>query len=148
VTRQIGLALPRGSRLRKLRDLARKRVALRPPTAGVRAHFDRALAKEGVSLASLRSVISLFESHREAVCAAVRGEVDAALTTSAWAERMGLGFLPLASEPYDLLVYAESLGTVACVAVCEVAQSQAFRKTLSKIGGYEPRHAGEIRYER
>jgi putative molybdopterin biosynthesis protein len=134
--------------MRRLRDFSKKRLALRPPTAGVRAHFDHALAKEGVSLASLRSVISLFESHREAVCAVVRGEADAALTTSAWADRVGLGFLSLASEPYDLLVYAESLGTAACVAVCEVAQSQAFRRALSKIAGYEPRHAGEIRYER
>jgi putative molybdopterin biosynthesis protein len=148
VAREIGLAFPRSSRLRKLRDLAKKRAALRPPTAGVRAHFDRALSKEGLTLAALRCKTSLFESHREAVCAVLCGKADVALTTSAWAERVGLGFLPLATEPYDLLLYAESLGSPVCVAVCEVAQSAAFRRALSKIAGYEPRRAGEIRYER
>jgi putative molybdopterin biosynthesis protein len=148
VKRDIGLAFPRGSRLRKIGDLRKKRLALRPSTAGVRAHFDRALTKERTTLTALGSRVSLFESHGEAVCAVVRGDADAALTTSAWAERVGLGFLPLASEPYDLLVYAECLGTPECVAVCEVAQSRPFRANLSKIAGYDARDAGEIRYER
>lgn len=148
VKRDIGLAFPRGSRLRKIGDLRKKRIALRPPTAGVRAHFDRALSEERTSLAALGARVSLFESHREAVCAVVRGDADVALTTSAWAERVGLGFFTLATEPYDLLVYAESLGTPVCVAVCEVAQSRAFRAALSKVAGYDARDAGEIRYER
>jgi putative molybdopterin biosynthesis protein len=148
VVREVGLAVPHGSRIRGVRDLAQKRIALRPPSAGVRAHFDRALAKARVSLPSHAGNHPLFDSHREAVCALLRGEADAALTTSAWAERVGLGFLPLASEPYDLLVHADNLGSPVCVAVCEVAQSGPFRKALSKIAGYEPKRSGEIRYER
>jgi putative molybdopterin biosynthesis protein len=148
VARDIGLAVPRGSRLRRLRDIARKRVALRPASAGVRAHFDAALEKERVTLGSLKCKTTLFDSHREAVCAVLRGEADVALTTSAWAERVGLGFFPLASEPYDLLVHADNLGTPVSVAVCEVAQSGAFRKALGKIAGYDPKRAGEIRYGR
>jgi excisionase family DNA binding protein len=148
VAREIGLALPRGARLRRIKDLAKKRLALRPPSAGVRAHFDAALAKERVTLASLRCKAALFDSHRDAVFAVLRGEADVALTTSAWAERVGLGFFPLAKEPYDLLVYADCLGTPVCVAACEVAQSSAFRKGLGKIAGYDAKNAGEIRYER
>jgi molybdate-binding protein len=147
VVRDIGLAVPRGSRIKQLKDLAKKRLALRPPSAGVRAHFDRALTEERLRLASLKGKTSIFESHREAVCALLRGEVDAALTTSAWAARVGVGFFSLASEPYDLLVHADNLGTPVCVGVCEVAQSAAFRKALSNIAGYEPSRSGEIRYE-
>jgi len=148
VKRDVGLAFPPSSRIRKIKDIRKKRLALRPATAGVRAHFDRALKTEGVTPKSLGCRESLFESHREAVCAVVRGDADVALTTSAWAERVGLGFLSLASEPYDLLVYAESLGTPICVAVCEVAQSRPLRAALSKISGYDAKAAGEIRYER
>jgi putative molybdopterin biosynthesis protein len=148
VAREIGLAHPRGSRLRRLKDIAKKRVALRPPSAGVRAHFDAALAKERATLASLGCKTSLFDSHREAVFAVLRGEADVALTTSAWAERVGLGFFRLATEPYDLLVHADSLGTPVCVAVCEVAQSAAFKKALGKVKGYDPSNAGEILYDR
>ena len=148
VVREVGLAFPIGARVRKVADVAKKRLGLRPETAGIRAHFDRALAEAGTSLAKLHCRSSVFESHREAVCAVVRGELDVALTTSAWAARVGLGYLPLASEPYDLLLSAENLGTTVSVGLCEVAQSRAFRTMLSKIPGYDARGAGEIRYER
>jgi|HubBroStandDraft_1064217.scaffolds.fasta_scaffold1809523_1 putative molybdopterin biosynthesis protein len=92
--------------------------------------------------------LTLVDSHREAVCSVLRGEADIALTTSAWAERVGLGFRSLASEPYDLLVHADNLGTPVSVAVCEVAQSGAFRKALGRIAGYDATNAGEIRYGR
>jgi len=148
VAREVGLALARGSRLRRVKDIAGKRVALRPASAGVRAHLDAALVKERATLASLRCKTTVFDSHREAVFAVLRGEADVALTTSAWAERVGLGFLPLASESYDLLVHADNLGTPVCVAVCEVAQSAAFKRELGRIAGYDAKSAGEIRYGR
>jgi len=147
VRRDVGLAHPAGARLRDVSDLARKRLAGREQSAGVRAHLDRALAEAGTSLAKLRTTVVPFGAHRDAACALVRGEVDAALTTSAWAARVGMGFLPLAAESYDLVLRAENLGAAACVAVCEVAQSPAFRAELAAIPGYDPSGSGEIRYD-
>jgi excisionase family DNA binding protein len=147
VEREVGLAVGLGVKLRKVTDLAKKRVGLRPSTAGVRAHFDRALAEAGATLTRLHCKSTVVESHREAVCAVVRGDLDVALTTAAWAGRVGLGFLPLATEPYELLLYAENLGTPAGVGVCEVAQGRPFRALLAKVAGYDARRAGEIRYE-
>lgn len=148
VRREVGLAHPRRRTLRGVADLAGKRLATRPAGAGVRAHLDRALERAGESLASLgiEAEAREVDSHRDAVCAVVRGEADAALTTSAWAARLGLAFHCLATEPYDLLLHAPHLGRAECVAVCEVAQSRAFREALGAIPGYDPREAGEIRY--
>ncbi len=148
VHRQVGFAHPRSVRLRTPRDLARHRLALRPSSAGIRAHLDHALAAERLSLRALEVEATTYGSHREAVCAVVRGEADVALATSAWAERVGLTFSPLAEESYDLLVYADSLGDPRVVGVCEVAQSRVFRAALGKISGYRATRAGEIRYER
>lgn len=147
VRRDVGLAHPRSVRLQSVADLAHKRVAIRAATAGVRAHFDRALTEAGTSLSAMHTHAITVDSHRAASCAVVRGEVDAALTTSAWAARMGLSFLRLASEPYDLVLRAESLGLPDVVAICEVAQSRAFRDALSAIAGYDASGAGEIRYD-
>ncbi len=147
VKREVGLAYPSTVRVKRLADVARRRVATRPPTAGIRGHFDRALGAAGLSSAALRMRSIVVDSHREAVCAVVRGEADIALSTAAWAARVGLEFLPFARESYDLLLFAEDLGANAVVGVCEVAQSKAFRVTLSAIAGYDPREAGEIRYE-
>jgi excisionase family DNA binding protein len=147
VRRDIGLAHAPGGRLARVTDLARKRLAGRAPSAGVSAHLERALAEAGTSAAKLRAKILPFDSHREAACALVRGEADAALLTSAWAARVGMPFLRLSTESYDLVLRAENLGDAACVAVCEVAQSPAFRAELAAIPGYDPTASGEIRYD-
>ena len=47
VSREIGLAGPRGQKL-VLKDLAKKRLASRPPTAGVRGYLDAALKADGL----------------------------------------------------------------------------------------------------
>ncbi len=146
VRRQVGLAHVRAFEVKGLADLAKKRLATRPPTAGLRAHFDRALAANGLSLARLGIAATTFDSHRDAVLAVVRGDADAALTTAAWASKVGLRFSPLAEESYDLLLFADCLGHRAVVGLCEVAQSRAFRDELARVPGYDPGRAGEIRY--
>lgn len=147
VQREVGLAHQAGLAMKSVAALARRRVATRPPTAGILAHLHRALEAEGLTLSSLRARSTIFDSHREAVCAVVRGDADVALTTAAWAARVGLRFLPLAKESYDLLLFAESLGDPAVVGLCEVAQSASLRAALSSIAGYNASGAGEIRYE-
>lgn len=143
--REVGLAFPETQRVRKLGDIGGKRLALRPSTAGVRAHFDRALRGIG-SLKSLGATAVDFDSHREAVCAVLCDDADVALTTSGWAARVGLRFLPLANESYDLLLYAEHLGRPPVVSLCEVVQERAFRAALARLPGYDPAGAGQIRY--
>ena len=146
VRREVGIAFPKGASIRRLSDLARKRLASRPATAGIRAHVDRALLDAKTSLSALRVRATEVESHSHAVFAVLRGEADAALATAAWAARVGLAFLPLAAEAYDLLVHAADLGAPAVVGVCEVAQSQAFARE-ARAAGYDAESAGEIRYE-
>jgi excisionase family DNA binding protein len=146
VQREIGLAYAPGKKLANLAALAKKRLASRPPTAGVRGHLDRALAKAGLSLDRLRTKATEVGSHRDAVCAVVRGDADVALTTTAWAARVGLQVLPLGTEGYELLMYADTLGTRAAVGLCELAQGSAYRRALSEVAGYDASDAGSIRY--
>lgn len=145
--REIGLAFPSASKIRKLADVEGRRLALRPETAGVRVHFDRALHAIGRSVASLRASVTSHDSHREAVCAVVRGEAEVALSTSGWAARVGLKFLRLATESYDLILLAEHLGLPPVVSLCEAVQAKAFRADLAHLPGYDPADAGQIRYE-
>ncbi|MCL2724527.1 MAG: helix-turn-helix domain-containing protein [Polyangiaceae bacterium] len=147
VRRQVGLAHPASLRVRSLGDIARRRLALRPPSAGVREHFDRAIAAARLTLRKLEARTTVHVSHRDTVCAVVRGEADLALTTAAWAERVGLRFYPIAEESYDLLLFAEHLGDPRVVGVCEVAQSRSFRTALDRVAGYKTDETGEIRYE-
>ncbi len=147
VERQVGLAVRGGVRVGSLRRLGRWRIASRPPTAGVRGHFDRALRNAGVDPERIHAGAAILPSHREVACAVARGEVDVGLASAAWANRVGLDCVPLCNEAYGLLVRASSLGDPRVVRLCEVAQSAAFRKELGSVFGYQARRAGAISYE-
>lgn len=145
-SREVGLAVPGKVPLATIDDLAGRRLAGRPSTAGIRGHLDRALERAGLSLARLRTKLSVHPSHVETIAAIARGEADVALTSAGWARRFGLAFLPLAREPYDILLRAAHLGHPAAVGLCETAQDPALRRALEQLGGYDATGAGAIRY--
>lgn len=145
VVREVGLAS--AAALPSVAALGGKVLAGRPRTAGIRGHLERALAMAKLSPKRLAMTEQAHPSHAAAVLAVLRRDADVALTTAAWAERAGLSFFPLAREPYDLLLFAEDLGSAPVVATCEVAQSAAFRSALARVAGYDPSRAGEIRYD-
>jgi excisionase family DNA binding protein len=147
VDRQVGLALRRGLRLRSLRQLGRWRLASRPPTAGVRIHFDEELRRQGVDPVAAHAGAVVLPSHREVVCTVARGEVDVGLASRAWADRVGLEWMPLYRETYGLLVRASLLGDPAVVRLCEVAQGAEFRRQVGAVRGYQTRQTGTILYE-
>ena len=147
VDRQVGLALRRGVRFRSLRQISRWKLASRPATAGVRTHLDDELRRQGVDPGAVHSGAMVLPSHREVVCTVARGEADVGLASQAWADRVGLEFLPLCRESYGLLVRASLLGDPRIVRLCEVAQSAAFRREIGGVPGYDARLTGVISYQ-
>jgi len=147
VEREVGLVYPKGSPEPRLRDLARRRVASRPETAGVRRWLDEAIRVAGLDPAAAHARASILDSHLEVVLAVVSGRADVGLASRAWGERAGLAFLSLAREAYGLIVGARDLGDRRVVRLCEVAQGERFRSEIAAIPGYDPRGAGDIRYD-
>jgi excisionase family DNA binding protein len=147
VEREVGLLHRRGEKAPRLADLPRLRLASRPPTAGVRAHLDQALRKAGLDPARVHRKALELPSHLEVVLAVAAGRADVGLGSRAWGERAGLGFQPLASEAYGLIVRARDLGDPRVVRLCEVAQGRRFREEVAAIPGYDPAGAGDIRYD-
>jgi putative molybdopterin biosynthesis protein len=145
VTREIGLA--GHGRSPKIRDVAKARLASRPPSAGVRQYLDEALAAEGIDARDVNARGKVCASHLEVACAVARGDADIGLASRAWAEELGLAFRPLAREAYGLLIRAKDLGDRSVVRVCEVAQSERFRNETAAIPGYDPTGAGDIKYD-
>jgi excisionase family DNA binding protein len=145
VTREVGL-VGRG-RSPRIHDLAKGRIATRPPSAGVRRYLDDALAAEGVDARSINARTKTCGSHLEVACVVARGDADIGLASRAWAEELGLSFSLLAREAYGLLVRARNLGAEPIVRLCEVAQSERFRNEVAAISGYDPTGAGDVRYD-
>ncbi|HEX2572477.1 MAG TPA: helix-turn-helix transcriptional regulator [Polyangia bacterium] len=146
VEREVGLVavgeVPPLARLGKLR------FATRPPSAGIVVHLDEAIRRERLDARKVLAGARPLESHREVVCAVLRGEADVGLATRSWAARLGLGFRALATEGYGLLVRAADLGDARVVRLCEVAQSEEYRRAVAAVPGYDAAGSGDIRYDR
>jgi putative molybdopterin biosynthesis protein len=145
VTREVGLAM-RTRPFRHLRAIAGKRVATRPPTAGLRAMLDGALSAAGIDLSATRASIVEYACHRDVTLAVAQGKADVGLTTHAWAYAAGLQFFPMASEDYELRFVVERMGDPRIVALCEAAQSHRFRQDLRRYPGYRATRTGQIRF--
>jgi len=147
VRREVGLVAAPGRKVPRLAELRRLRFAGRPPSAGVAGHLERALREAAIDpRAALGSALAL-DSHRDVVLAVLRGDADAGLCTRAWAARANLPFRLLAEEGYGLLLRAADLGDPRVVALCEVAQGEAYRAALGTTPGYDASEAGTIRYD-
>jgi molybdate-binding protein len=148
VDREVGLAVRPGLRVRSVREVSRRRLASRPPTAGVRAHLDGELVREGLDPLAVHNDAIVLKSHQDVVCALARGEADVGVTTVALAGRGGLETLVLCQETYGLLVPASLLGDPRVVAVCDVAQGAVYRRRLREVKGYDTSRTGNIAYAR
>lgn len=75
-----------------------------------------------------------------------RRAADAGLGVQAAAESLGLGFIPLRRERYDLVVSEEAWGRAPVRAMLDVIRSEAFQAAVQAMGGYDASEMGrEIR---
>ncbi len=143
-----GLALAPGNprRIRGVAHLARKGVRLvnRDEDAGARRLLDRLLAKEGLRPSDVEGYRRTAPGHLEAAHAVAHGSADAAVVTCASALALGLEFVPLATERFDLIFPKESLGDRRLARLVDVLSSGQFRRELQSVGGYATRRSGSI----
>jgi excisionase family DNA binding protein len=147
VQREIGLVFRPAPKPPRIEELAKKRLASRPPSAGVRGYLDRVLRDAGLDVEKVHKRAVLLDSHLEVALAVAAGRAEVGLASRAWGERAGLSFLPLATEAYGLIVKARDLGDARVVRLCEVAQGKQFRDEVGAIAGYDVSGAGDIRYD-
>lgn len=131
---------------RSLGDLARPGVRFvnRQRGSGTRVLLDHHLRLAGVPAAAVRGYEREELTHSAVAAAVAGGAADVGLGTRSAARALGLGFLPVASEQYDLVALAPALedGTVA--PVVGALRSPEFRALLQASGGYDASRTGEI----
>ncbi|MBV8847355.1 MAG: helix-turn-helix domain-containing protein [Bryobacterales bacterium] len=134
---------PKG--IRGVEDLARAglRIVNREAGAGSRKLLDTHLKRLGISTAKVRGYGHEVQGHLPAAWQVQTGSADACIATRAAARVFGLGFLPLVSERYDLVIHREHLTLPAVEALLETLGRSSFRRELESLGGYDTRAAGE-----
>ncbi len=144
--RQEGLILPRGNPrgVRKFADAVRLRLRLanREPGSGVRVLLDHLLKEHRPGKRGLPGYETELSSHLEVATAVAEGRADFGIGALAPARSLGLDFVPLAWERYDLLTTGEAFYRKPTQAFFEMVKSDWLRQLIARMPGYDARETG------
>ncbi len=125
---------------RDVGDLTGRRVALRRFGTGTRVLFDRLAVAAGLDPDGVRG--PEVETHLEVALAVATGTVDAGLGVRSAAVDLGLDFVPLTWESYDVGLPGTALGAAA--PVITALSSPALRAAITALGGYDTADSGRL----
>jgi putative molybdopterin biosynthesis protein len=138
--RQQGLMVAPGNPkgIHHISDLAREdvRIANRQHGSGTRILLDHLLVSNGLSPDQVRGYDSVCVSHGDVAMRVLNGFADAALGIRSAAMAMGLDFIPLVEEPYELVYPSRYRGHPAMEALVEMAEDPEWRSRVEAMGGY------------
>src|SRR5262249_42630609 len=121
---------PRG--IHDVRDLAKPgvRIVNREPGSGARALLDSELTRLSVDPAAVSGQDTVVRSHLAAAEAVAAGLADAAVGARVAAQALGLDFVLLAEERYDLAIPDSFFRLAAVQALLETLTSPLFRREI------------------
>jgi putative molybdopterin biosynthesis protein len=130
-----------------LADLARHgvRYVNRQRGSGTRVLLDRLLADAAVPADAVEGYGREEPTHLAVAGAIAAGSADAGLGIRAAARALGLDFVPLARERYELALRAASRDQPAVHAVLAALRSRAFVAAVEALTGYDTRDTGRTR---
>jgi molybdate-binding protein len=136
-----GLVVASGNpkQIRSVVDIGRSDVTIvnRERGAGSRLLLDAQLRSLGISHARLRGYESIATGHLPAARRVQAGEADCCIAVSSVARVLGLDFIPLVSERYDLVVHRRHLHLPQVQALFNTLALAAYRRDLEHLGGYD-----------
>lgn len=141
--REQGLLVPEGNPagISSVGDLRALRVARREYGAGTRVLLDQLLTEAGIVPASVTGPEAA--THLEVAMAIASGQADAGLGVRAAATALGLDFVPLTWEDFDIVLGANAL--TSAEPLIAALRSPAVRSVVRSLGGYDLSQAGEVR---
>ncbi len=149
VGREQGLIVAPGNprHIGRLRDLARAEVRFvnRQPGAGTRVLLDYLLAKLRLRPERIRGYEREEFTHMAVAVAVASGLADCGLGVRAAANALGLDFVPIEKEEYDLVFRRDFFGSDMGRALLAAVRSDEVRQAVLRLGGYDLRRTGTVK---
>jgi len=150
--REQGLIVKKGNplRIKNLNDLVEKKVTFvnRQEGSGTRVLLDYRLKENGINAAAISGYEKIAYTHMEVALEVFSGHADAGVGIYATVGLLGLDFIPLATERFDLIIPSDIVASGTVKALRQVLNSEEFKSNISRMGGYETHDTGKIMYER
>jgi molybdate-binding protein len=140
--REQGLLTPEGNpdHITGPGDLSALRIARRPFGTGTRVLLDRLLAEAGIAPTSTNGPDAA--SHLEVAMSVASGQADTGLGVRAAASALGLGFVPVTWEDFDVVLSGDALP--AAEPLIAALRDPAVQASIDTLGGYDLSRAGSV----
>ena len=140
--REQGLLVPAGNPrgIETVADLASHRVARRPTGTGTRTLLDRMLLEASLDPEAIKG--PTVELHLDVAVAVATGEADAGLGLRGAATPLGLDFVPLAWEPFQVATTRAESGGLR--PLLDALAEPAVAERIGDLGGYDLDGAGDV----
>lgn len=151
VGRDQGLIVPAGNPkgLFTLADLYREDVRFvnRQRGAGTRVLLDYELGKLAFKTRGIQGYDFEEYTHLAVAAAVASDAADCGLGIAAAARALGLDFVPLFKERYDLVIPRAHYDSALLQPLLAVLEDPRFRAEVAQLSGYDVRHMGEVAAE-
>ena len=151
VDREQGLIVAPGNPLgiHDIADLAREDVRFinRQRGSGTRVLLDYRLKQLGIRPQQLAGYEDEEYTHMNVAAAVLSGRAHTGLAVRAAACALGLDFVPVGVEEYDLVIPQRYAEDERILALLDVIRSEAFRKEVAALGGYGVEKTGQVIWE-
>ena len=124
---------------------SRARMAQRPTGAGAQLLLLALLARGGIALDDLKLAKPAFPTGPDIAQAIRAGRIDCGIATRSVARSVGLDFLPLAWERFDLVLRQRDYFMKGPQALFGFIRSSVLRDRAAELGGYNVSEAGVVR---
>lgn len=151
VYRQQGFVVAKGNPkgIRGFDDLCRNDIMYinRQAGSGTRVLFDKHLRELGISPADIKGYDREEYTHLSVASAVLTGIADTGLAVLSAAMALGLDFIPVAKERYDLAIRTDFLDSDTIKALLFIIrQDKEFREAVLAMGGYDIEDMGKVIY--
>ncbi|TDA65304.1 MAG: molybdopterin biosynthesis protein [Chloroflexi bacterium] len=148
VGREQGLMVARGNPkgIKGLTDLARTDVIFinRQRGAGTRVLLDYQLEKSGITPTQVNGYDLEEFTHLAVAAAVASGRADCGLGIPAAAQALGLDFIPLFHEHYDLIIPIEFAAGPLLAPLFEIMHNETFKRDVAALPGYDISRMGTL----
>jgi excisionase family DNA binding protein len=129
-------------------DLGKKGVRLvnRQKGSGTRVLLDHHLKELKIPAAKIKGYEREVYTHFEVGLSILSKEADVGIATVAVAKLLGLPFVPIANESFDMILEQNTFFHKGIQAFIETLNSKEFRQRVEPIGAYDFKDSGKILY--
>ncbi|BBO75720.1 molybdopterin biosynthesis protein [Desulfosarcina widdelii] len=148
VMRDQGLIIPKGNpkRIRGIEDLGREDIVFinRQGGSGTRILLDYRLEQIGLSPEKINGYSNEEFTHMNVAVAVLGGAADAGLGIYAAARALGLDFIPVVTEQYDLIIPEAHFKSGNIQVLLETITTDIFKQRVEALGGYSTENTGNV----